>query len=107
MISFSYAAPDVVFHLDAYVLALTEGPKPTIPDIMPLLEAFAEAPGNSMGGCLHIVLEDGNTENEHVQWCVDHAIEKGDELGAAVAKVMLAMSRTQRRKLCRIWENLA
>lgn len=27
------------------------------------------------GGALHIVLDDGNTEDRHIQWCIDHLDE--------------------------------
>jgi len=29
---------------------------------------------HSGGGALHIVLDDGNTEDRHIQWCIDNAI---------------------------------
>lgn len=31
----------------------------------------------TVGGCLHIVLDDGNTEANHVAWCADYAVRKG------------------------------
>ncbi len=31
----------------------------------------------SNGGCLHIITEDGNYEDDHVQWCIDY-IESGE-----------------------------
>ena len=29
-------------------------------------------PGGQAGGPLHIVLDDGNTEDRNVQWCIDN-----------------------------------
>jgi hypothetical protein len=31
------------------------------------------------GGALHIVLDDGNTEDEHIEWCMINAIPELDE----------------------------
>ena len=29
-------------------------------------------PNGCAGGPLHIVLDDGNFEDQHIQWCIDH-----------------------------------
>lgn len=42
------------------------------------------------GGGLHIVVEDGNVEHHHVQWCLNHAEENGShELVKRVCRLML------------------
>ena len=38
-----------------------------------LARAIYETPEGGCGCCLHIVLDDGNFEKEHVQWCLEHA----------------------------------
>jgi hypothetical protein len=76
--------------------------KPTIPQVLPLLERYYSLPGNSVGGVLHVVLEDGNVDDGHVLGCCDRALHESEPLvheGAALALVLLAVSKTQRRKL--------
>lgn len=38
-----------------------------------LSKAIYETPGGGAGCCLHIVLDDGNFEREHVEWCLENA----------------------------------
>ena len=59
-------------------------------------------PGNSVGGSLHIVLDDENIEDVHVEFCRDQAREKGDDDGVRLAEMLLLMSKTQRKKLARM-----
>jgi hypothetical protein len=73
--------------------------KPTIPEVLPLLREFAQAPGNEVGGVLHIVLDDGNVHDEDVRYCIEEADAQGDELGSTLGRVLLRMSKTQRAKL--------
>lgn len=89
--------------------------KPTIPDVEPLLRHYYALPGNSGGGALHIVLEDGNVRDSDLEFCYRWAMTDGDwrdgpdlvdtgprdHLGAALALALLAMSPTQRHKLYR------
>lgn len=73
--------------------------KPTIPEVLPLIQAYYAKPGNGVGGNLHIVLEDLNVEDSHVRWCLEYAEKQGDTDGVELAKLLLAMSKTQRLKL--------
>lgn len=75
------------------------GYKITVPEVMPLVNAFYAHPANGAGGCLHIVLDDGNIDDDDVQFCVDYAIEHGDRTAELLAKVLLKMSKTQRKRL--------
>lgn len=68
----------------------------TIDSVLAKAKAYYTKPGNGCGGSLHIVLDDGNTEPDHVQWCIDHAIETDDEDGVALATDLLALSQAQR-----------
>lgn len=38
-----------------------------------LVKAIYETPRGGVGCCLHIVLDDGNWEEEHVRWCLENA----------------------------------
>ncbi len=75
--------------------------KPTVPEVLPLVQAYYATPGNEVGGALHLVLSDGNVNDSHVQFCLNAARERGDEKGIELAELLLRMSRTQRLKLYR------
>ena len=74
-------------------------PKPTIPDVLPEVVALYQR--NSVGCCLHIVLDDDNVLDSHVQACVDLALEQGHLKCYALAKKLLLMSKSQRHRLYR------
>lgn len=52
------------------------------------------------GGALHIVLGDGNTEDEHIKWCIDNSIAElvGTEHDAYLrcAELLLQMTEPER-----------
>jgi hypothetical protein len=75
--------------------------KPTVPEVLPLVEAYYDKPGNGVGGSLHIVLEDGNIRTSDVEFCRQWALDHGDADGVRLAELLLRMSQTQRRKLSR------
>lgn len=50
-------------------------------------------------GSLHIVLSDGNIKDHSVQSCIELAEQNHDYEGAELAKLLLIMSKTQRKKL--------
>lgn len=54
--------------------------------------------GNSVGGNLHIVTDDGNHRDEDIRFCEQRAMERGDWTGARIARLILRMSKTQRRR---------
>ena len=81
--------------------------KPTIPEVLPLITRFAKVPENNVGGCLHIVLDDGNVDDFSIQSCLDYAIKRSDFLAIEVAEVLLRMSKTQRLKLAGMFYRLS
>jgi hypothetical protein len=88
--------------MSPFAFALSKVPtdrKPTVPEVLPVVWAYRDKPNNSVGGSLHIVLEDDNVETGHVQWCRQYAEQQGDSDGVALADVLLRMSITQRLKL--------
>jgi len=66
---------------------------------------YYKLPGNGCGGSLHIVLDDGNLETEHVQFSLDWAEEHNDPKGIELAKALLELTEDQRdtiyQSLCR------
>jgi hypothetical protein len=83
----------------AFAKLLVIGSKPTVPQLIEAAKAYYSMPGNGVGGSLHIVLDDDNIEDSHIQWCIDYASSKGDNEGVLLGKMLLAASYTQRRKL--------
>lgn len=57
---------------------------------------------NPVWGSLHIVLDDFNIHDHHVEHCIETAIERGDIEGEALARILLQMSKSQRLKLSAI-----
>lgn len=78
---------------------MSDHEKPTVPEVLPLVQAYYAMPGNSAGGSLHLVLDDGNVEDSSVAVCLRYAQEHDDEAGVELATLLLKMSKTQRKKL--------
>ena len=76
-------------------------------DILPLLKVFSLIPENGVGGNLHIFLEDGNVDDGSLRFCLERAREAGDELGTKIAEMALECSKTQRRKICKMWREVS
>ena len=51
------------------------------------------------GGALHIVLEDGNLQKNHIQWCAGYAAGCQDYEAVDIANLMIAMTMKQKTKL--------
>lgn len=75
--------------------------KLTVPDVLPLVEEYYRKPGNGVGGNLHIVLDDYNIQNRHIEFCLKEAQVAGDEDGIRIARLLLKMSKSQRLKICK------
>lgn len=80
---------------------MTEPAKPTLPEVLPLVRALYATRHGVAGGCLHIVLDDCNVYDDIVedciQWAEDHECAECEALG----RLLLRMSKTQRRKLAK------
>lgn len=71
--------------------------KPTIPEVIARFVTYNEH--NPAWGSLHVVLDDHNVEDSSVRFCLGWANEHGDWEGAALAHILLQMSKTQRLKI--------
>lgn len=60
------------------------------------IRSYYSIDGNGAGGSLHIVLDDNNLEDEHIQFCLEQAEQKADREGSAIAREMLTMSMAER-----------
>jgi len=54
-----------------------------------------------IGGTLHIVLDNGNLKNSHIEWCIGEIeqLEEDKDLFLKCANNLLKMTQTQRLKL--------
>jgi hypothetical protein len=68
-------------------------------DVSLLALDYLAKDGNGAGGNLHLVLEDGNVESSHIEYCLKQAETNGDNEGVGLAKAILQLSMTQRKKL--------
>lgn len=64
-----------------------------------LINLYVETFDNTVGGNLHIVISDGNLEDEHIQYCLTNATEQKDHVGVAIAQVLLEMTPAERREV--------
>jgi hypothetical protein len=78
--------------------------RPTVPEVRALASAYYRMPGNSVGGCLHVVLDDGNLEDGSVASCRDYAAKCDDAAGVELAEKLLQMTVTQRKKVYRTFD---
>lgn len=78
-------------------------PKPTIPEVLPLIYAYRDSRWeNGIGGSIKVVIE-GNVDDGHVEFCRNWAEERGDTEGVKLAEILAQMSKTQRRKIGRLF----
>lgn len=71
--------------------------KINLPDVIDQFAAYKSA--HPEWGCLHIVLMDGNVKDHHVDFCIQDALDREDQLGHHLALLLSMMSKTQRLKL--------
>lgn len=71
--------------------------KLTVPEVLP--DVIALYTRHAAGCCLHIVLDDGNIEDENVEFCIQYAMDAKHPECEALARKLRSMSRTQRKKL--------
>ena len=72
--------------------------RPTI-RLKTLIEQFYEIPENGAGGCLHLVLDDGNVEDRHLAFCQEMAEEAGDKDALAILERLWPLTVDRRRDL--------
>jgi hypothetical protein len=73
--------------------------RPTVPEVLRLVVEFYAKPGNEAGGNLHVVLDDGNLEDQHLEAARKRAWDSQDTDAVVIADLMLDMTRTQRRRV--------
>jgi hypothetical protein len=73
--------------------------KPTVPEVLPLVQALYATEHGQMGGHLHIVLDDQNVDTDHVEYCLKAARFDQCKQCEELAELLMRMSPTQRKKL--------
>lgn len=53
-----------------------------------LIRWYRTLPGCAVGGSLHIVIEDSNCDDHHIEWCAGYAFGQGDTCGAELAGLL-------------------
>ena len=71
--------------------------RPTLQQVSELARAYLAK--HMTGGALHIVLEDGNVEDDQVTWCDGYAAGLGDEEAQRLAAALRLLTEAQRRAL--------
>lgn len=66
-----------------------------------LTEAYYKT--DNTGGCVHIILEDGNYGKEYAQSCLEYAIEQGDYWGEQIARLLLEFNEEEQRQIIEEW----
>jgi len=77
--------------------------KITTPLLVEKIKDYVSRAGNEVGGNLFMVLSNYNIHNDHIQYCLNQANERGDQAGVDLAKLLLKASKTQRLKACKSW----
>jgi len=73
--------------------------KTTVPGLIEMVVTYYNKPGNEVGGNLHIVLDDGNLQDDHIRFCIDQAKTCGDVDGEVLGEALLCASKTQRKRV--------
>lgn len=66
-------------------------------DMPAAIKALYDTPHGAAGGCLHIVLDDGNTEAVHVAMCVARAAREDCQECFTLGLSLLALDDTRMR----------
>lgn len=79
--------------------------RPTVPEVMPLVDAYYQFDGCGVGGVLHCVLDDYNVEDDMMpeqDYCLSSDRHNGPDVpGWMLTQLITLMSVTQRLKLAR------
>lgn len=75
----------------------------TVPDVLPMLQAYLTRPTTAAGGWLHIYVEDCNLSDGAIAYCEECARQVGDVEAERLAQTIRQMTRTQRMRLRELW----
>jgi len=90
-----------------------------VKEIMPLVWELYATDHGSVGGCLHIVLDDNNICDGSIEFCIDYAKREKCDQCLLIAEMLMKMSEDERevvtnhvycahdvtyRCRCKVWE---
>jgi hypothetical protein len=64
-----------------------------------MLTTYLESRDGANGGWLHIAVEDGNLDEDDIQWCLDEATKDGDGAAVVLASMLLGITPDARARL--------
>lgn len=73
--------------------------RPSVPSVLPFVRAVYAR--HCAGCCLHIVTDDGNTEQAYIDGCLQRALSANHADCIAAAQLLAQMAQTQRFQVCR------
>lgn len=80
--------------------------KPTVPEVLPLVQDYYRQAGNAAGGNLHVVLDDSNIDLCCIRSALEYCRRCGDAQGMLIARLLLQMSRSQRYRIIKSFATL-
>ena len=72
---------------------------PEINELVALCKEYYQLSGNSAGGNLHIVLDDGNVNDEAINLCLEASQANSDGRGYLICRKIMKLSEKQRNIL--------
>lgn len=70
----------------------------TVDEMIPVVRDYY-LPDNPTGGCLHVVLDDGNLEDADIYGCIAFAEQEGDATAVSLARMLLELTADEREEL--------
>lgn len=62
------------------------------PFVKDFIKYYYDDLGHSAGGYLHIVLDDGNLEHEHIEFCRNECEKNKDTFGMFLAEILMTFT---------------
>ncbi|HBO7920514.1 TPA: hypothetical protein L5C37_004801 [Pseudomonas aeruginosa] len=77
--------------------------KSEIQELIQMVRDWFAQPGNEGGGIFHVMLEDGNVEQEFADIALEQARQSGDATAIELAEKLAALTVAERVKVCNAW----
>lgn len=77
--------------------------KGEIQELIQMVREWFAQPGNEGGGIFHVMLEDGNVEQEFAEIALEQARKSGDKTAIEISEKLAALSITERTEVCNAW----
>ncbi len=77
--------------------------KSEIQELIQMVRDWFAQPGNEGGGIFHVMLEDGNVEQEFADIALEQARQSGDKTTIEIAEKLAALTVAERVKVCNAW----